>query len=279
MNQLGLVNNKSATDWKSFTHQVRDKDCNLLRKLDVFPNSVLVAGCQRSGTTMVARLITKSDGMVNYWFGRDDELDAAMILSGYVDHEPGGRYCFQTTYVNECYREYFELRSDHRIIWVFRNPYSVAYSMLNNWGTNNPNRVFKTCGVPLLTGIDKWRYKLFGIQGVPMIRRACWGFIGKISQLLEIYRVLGPELVLVMDYDDLVQNKTVLLPFLYQFIDLEYKENYADFIHNKSMNKRKYLSGMERKIVEDLCEPIYQKARALIMGPSFNLAHDKQDSG
>jgi ligand-binding sensor domain-containing protein len=44
----------------------------------------------------------------NYWFGRDDELDAALILSGHVDHQQNGRYCFQTTYINECFREYFE---------------------------------------------------------------------------------------------------------------------------------------------------------------------------
>jgi hypothetical protein len=51
--------------------------------------------------------------MTQYYFGSDNELDAALILSGRVAHEPQGRYCFQTTYLNECYSEYFEHRDGH----------------------------------------------------------------------------------------------------------------------------------------------------------------------
>jgi len=52
---------------------VRSKRCRLLNKLDEFPNAVLVTGCQRSGTSMRARVITLSEGMTYYWFGDNDE--------------------------------------------------------------------------------------------------------------------------------------------------------------------------------------------------------------
>ena len=62
--------------WKQFAHKVRSKGCNLLKRIDEFPDSVLVAGCQRSGTTMLARLITQNEAMVNYYLCPDDELAA-----------------------------------------------------------------------------------------------------------------------------------------------------------------------------------------------------------
>jgi Holliday junction resolvasome RuvABC ATP-dependent DNA helicase subunit len=40
--------------------------------------------------------------MVDFSSGEDDELDAALILAGFVEHTPRGRYCFQTTYLNIC---------------------------------------------------------------------------------------------------------------------------------------------------------------------------------
>jgi hypothetical protein len=57
------------TTWHQFEQTVRARGCNLLRRLGNFPRSILVAGCQRSGTTMLSRIITQSEGMTNYWFG------------------------------------------------------------------------------------------------------------------------------------------------------------------------------------------------------------------
>ena len=117
--------------WRQFDRHVRPGGCSLLRRLDDFPNAILVAGCQRSGTTILSRVLTQSEGMVEYSFGKDDELDAALILSGRVEHEPAGRYCFQTTYLNNCVQEYFA-HSEYKLVWALRNPFSVVYSMLHN---------------------------------------------------------------------------------------------------------------------------------------------------
>ena len=263
IDQSVSFDDRSATDWKTFSNQVRDRGYNLLQRLDKFPNSVMVTGCQRSGTTMISRIITESEGMVNYWFGSDDELDAAMILSGYVVHHTEGRYCFQTTYVNERYHEYFEHKNGHKILWILRNPYSVVYSMLNNWGRNNPNRLFQSCGVPALTGADKWLYKFFGTRSISMFRRACWGFIGKTGQLFEINQCLGKDVVFVVDYDELVNQKKRVLPEIYDFINLSYKTEYAAKIHDRSLDKRNELSAKEEATIEAMCNPIYFKAKTL----------------
>jgi len=265
MNYTRWRNDEYITTWEQFNKVIRMKECELLKRLDEFPCSVLVTGCQRSGTTMLARIITQSAGMVNYWFGPDDELDAALILSGYVDHQPQGRYCFQTTYINECYHEYYDHLNGHKILWVLRNPTSVVYSMLYNWGNHSPNRVFMSCGIPLLVGTDKWLYKIFGLRGVKMLHRACWGYNGKTSQLFELNQNLGPERLMVVDYDDLVKRKDIVLPAIYHFINLRYEDEYANKIHSKSLSKGQRMSRREVATVKALCEPIYQKAKSLLI--------------
>jgi hypothetical protein len=254
------------THWLSFGEQVRSNGRPLLQRLDEFPHSVLVTGCQRSGTTMLSRIITESDGMINYWFGQDDELAAALILAGVVEHQPQpeGRYCFQTTYLNERYAEYFAYNGRHKIIWVLRNPYSVVYSMCYNWKRYALDELFMACGVDHLAGLCQWRYKLLGRRGISPGKRACYAYAGKVSQLFELQKKLDQDTLLVIDYDDLVQNKTTHLPQIYDFIQLPYRPVYADKIHAKSLSKARQLNTAESRHVEQICMPIYTRARKLV---------------
>lgn len=252
------------TTWQQFDRAIRSKGCQLLKRLDDFPNSILVTGCQRSGTTMLARIITQCNGMTNYWFGPDDELDAALILSGYVDHRPQGRYCFQTTYINECYPEFYEHDNEHKILWVLRNPFSVTYSMLYNWNPTVLDGVLESVGASQLIGIDAWLYKLFGEGGISRLRRACYTYNWRQSHLFELKQHLNPDRLMVVDYDDLVTRKEIILPAVYEFIDLEYREEYANKIHAKSLSKQKGLTKRDVSIVNSLCGPVYQNAKTLL---------------
>lgn len=253
----------NISSWQEFNEKVRDKATRLLSRLDEFPNSILVTGCQRSGTHMLSGVISQSEGISNSWIETDIELDSAVILSGYRQHVPKGRYCFQTTYLNERVDEYYEYTNGHRILWVLRNPVSVVYSMLFNWGTN-PNRVFNTCGIPVINGRDKWIYSIFGARGVSMLRKACWAYNGKTAQVFDLLKVLGPEKVMVVDYDDLVIEKAILLPRIYEFVDLEHKAEYENLIHSKSLDKKSRMGDQEIATVLSLCEPTYRKARNLV---------------
>lgn len=251
--------------WKKFATKVRSRGCHLLMRLDDFPGSILVTGCQRSGTTALARLITSSEGMVSYWQGKDDELDAALILSGEVIHEPKGRYCFQTTYVNECYLEYLNYTKSHRMIWVTRNPHSVVYSMLNNWGRFAFNELFRSCGARYLTGKDSVRYQKYGRFSIPRVRRACLSYIGKTNQLFELKTSHWKDRLIVIDYDELVLNKGLILPELYKFVELSYKQKYGDKLNAGNIDKAKQLKQHEWSIIKELCSPIYDKAKKLAL--------------
>ncbi len=250
--------------WPKFAKTKQLNGCNLLKCLDDFPNSILVTGCQRSGTTMVSRVITKSEGMTNYWFGEDDELDAAQILSGYIHHKPKGRYCFQTTYLNECYTEYFRHKIGHKIIWVLRNPQSVIFSLLYNWQRFGFNELFRTCGLRVLDGKNLLRYDSFGRNALSRLDRACLSYNGKVSQLFELVEGLEPQQIIVVDYDDLIINKLKTIPNLYKFIGLSYKPDYVDYIHERSIDKSRQLSRHEIETIEAVCKPVYLNARKLL---------------
>ena len=235
----------------------------MLKRLDDFPEAILVAGCQRSGTTAIARMITDSDGMAKYRFGPDDELDAALILSAYVDHEPKGRYCFQTTYLNNCHEEYLQHRN-YKLIWVLRTPRSVVYSMLHNWKRGALNRLFHTCGSTLLGERAKERYERFGIFAFSRLTKACLSYNAKVSQVFVLKERLRADQLLIVDYDDLTSSQDRVLPVMYDFAGLPFKNEYSAKIHSKSRDKAEGLSKKARATTESTCLPVYDEARKLI---------------
>ncbi len=250
--------------WRQFARHIRPKGCTLLRRLDRFPKAILITGCQRSGTTMLARVITLSDGMTNYWFGKDDELDAALILSGEVETDLTGRFCFQTTYLNECYHEYFEHNGDYRMVWVLRNPFSVVYSLLYNWRRWTLNELFRACGADLLDEDLSWRYQRFGVIGVPRIFKACLAYNGKVSQLFDLTGKLSKQSLMVVEYDELVNDLQKQLPKIYRHIEIDYRDQYCEHIHQNSTGKKNQLTDKEQNIVKRLCVPVYEQAKRIV---------------
>lgn len=248
------------TSWAQFDREVRFSGRRLLGELSRYENSILVAGCQRSGTTALSRLLTASEGMVSFQFGQDDELDAALILSGRVSCPSSGRFCFQTTYLNNSYAEYFE-HANYRLIWVLRNPYSVIYSMLHNWKIGALNRLFRHCGHEFLDPGEKWRYENIGVWAFSRLRKACLSYNAKITQTAGLADKLGSARMMIIDYDDLIRDKSVILPRIYEFVDLKYREEFLSRLHTKSLSKADKFTGKESRIIESVCMPHYMESR------------------
>lgn len=259
-----MAGRAAVSAWRQFGREVRPQGCRLLQRLEEYPDAVLVAGCQRSGTTMLARLITASEGMVDYYFGVDDEHDAALLLSGRREKTVEGRYCFQTTYLNECYKEYVEAKSSYRLIWVVRNPFSVVHSFLYNWSRFALNELFEACGTGVLDESAASRFGRFGRHGLSRLERACYAYAGKTAQIISLRGMLPRQKLLVVDYDRLVRDKHHMLPKIYEFIDLVYQPAYAERIHSASLEKMSRLSGCERRTIERVCVPVYEEVSGLV---------------
>lgn len=256
-------------NWRGFAKHVRKKNENLLSRLPEFINPILVTGCQRSGTTLLTQIIMASEGIVDYRRGADSELDGALILCGRQAVDPGSdRYCFQTTYLNERYPDYFQSLGKFKLVFIVRNPDSVVYSMCNHWGgrirrTNFAlNELFLSCGQSGLSVSEKRRVDFLGSFGVPKLRKACLAYVGKTSQLFELYDKMGKDLI-VIDYDDMIRSKYSLLPRVYSFLGLPGDQINFDLIHGMSLSKASRLSQSARKQIYSTCWPIYEAVKKM----------------
>ena len=256
---------KNIKNWNDFSENIRPNGCRLLKDIERFPSSVLVAGCQRSGTTVLARVVRNSEGFAKFQLTEDDELDAAIILSGQVDYHNSQRHCFQTTYLNECYTEYLDISESHKIIWLIRNPLSVVYSLLYNWSRKPLNNLFKGCALGLLSDSELKKYNALGPIAISRLRKAILSYIAKSEQIIYMADQLDPSRLLVVDYIDLVCNKEKVLPAIFSFIKHDYKECYKDMIHSRSVNKGSKLSEKEAGYVEEFCLPFYQRTQELAL--------------
>jgi hypothetical protein len=250
--------------WRRFHRGPRRDDRPLLKNLARYPDCVLVAGCQRSGTTMLTRIIARSCGFQPFALTHDDELDAALILGGYVDVPRDCRYCFQTTYLNERYEEYRNLGPGQRFIWVLRNPYSAVYSMVYNWRRFALNELYDGCGAHRAHSARRTISRLPWPIGPSRIEKACLAYSGKTSQILSIRELVEPEQLLVIEYDDMVQLPQVWLPRIFAFVGEPFDPSYAASVRSTSLGKADRLSGGTRKLIREYAAPTYEECLALV---------------
>ena len=246
--------------WADFHDVVKQPNQPLLARLDDYDDSVLVAGTHRSGTSALSYLLKRADGIADHCFGADDELDGALLLAGYVARLADGRHCFQTTYLNDRYTEYFE-HDNFRLIWMLREPRSIVHSLLQSWKRSGPNRSFDARDAKVLD--PKARRTHVGSQGgCSRLDRACASYVAKTEQTFALRERLGARMAIV-DYDDLVAHRDVLLPQLCEFAEIPYDRDLTRQLHGKRARNGVRLAPWEARHVDDLCDEVYRKARSL----------------
>ena len=252
-----------AGEWKKFSTDVRSARANdMLSGLAALKEPILVSGCQRSGTTMLTRLIVQSPEIKSIWQTKDDELDAAYILAGIRQVDPSYRYCFQVTYLNEAYYQLLDYRNQFSLLWLLRNPHSVIYSMLYNWRRYPLNELFLACGLPYMSEKDSRNFKRFGISAVPALRRACYAYLGKLDHLENLQKGLDSKQLLVVDYDRLVENVSEELEKIFTFVGLPYSSDYAQPIKGSSTQKHRELSSSDSHTISRICSRAYEETLA-----------------
>jgi hypothetical protein len=245
--------------WAQFDRRIRNGDVPLLAHLSRFRKAILVAGCQRSGTTAVTRILREALEMPDLTFTKDDELDAALILNGAVPFETNARCCFQTTYINDHFREYFE-HNDYKLIWIIRRPEAVVRSMLFNWRRGALNRLFRACGRHALDDQGVRRFRYFGTHGFSRLEMACLSFNVKTLQLHEIAAKLGPERLYILDYDDLISRSDTLLPAIFSFASVPYDTRLLRRLQKQNQPERAQLNASKQRKIRQMCEHEYERA-------------------
>lgn len=261
---------KNINTWQKFATHIRAKKSNLLFRLPELKDPVFISGCQRSGTTLLSHIFLENQHFVDFRRGHDSELDGALILSGFHPlPQQTGRYCFQTTYLNERFIDYFNFLDPFKLIFIVRNPFSVVYSMCYHWTRKYQlynfalNELFVSCADKnVLTPWENIGLKLFGPSAISSIRKASLSYVGKTSQLFTLKKRLYNQ-ILIIDYDDLIQKKESILPIISTFVNLPEESLTTDTIHNKSIHRAAKLSFKEKKMVQQLCWNTYISAKKL----------------
>jgi hypothetical protein len=213
----------------------------------------------------MARLIRRSAGITDLRPSPDDELEGALLLSGHSAQITRGRFCFQTTYLNDRAREYLE-HFDFRLIWVLREPRSVVYSMLFNWKRAALNRLYDDCGATHAIH-SAARLRLSPNLRPAPVERACASYIAKTEQAIMLSNVLG-ERMLIVDYNDLVQHKRTLVPRIFEFAQLQYEPELLEYLHDRSLHRGPLLSASADRYVDARCSTVYACARSVLrLGP------------
>jgi hypothetical protein len=208
---------------------------------------------------MLTRVIARSAGFHSLGITRDDELDAALALCGAIDIPVGPRYCFQTTYLNDRFAEYATLGPGQRLVWVVRNPYSVVRSMVYNWRRFALDELFEQCGRPAMEASPLPRPKRRWPFGLRAIEKACWAYVGKSSQLLQLPSIVPPGRLLVVDYDELAREPAVHLPAVFDFVSEPFHASYVETVRGDHGARAGTLSVGERSLVDAIALETYQK--------------------
>jgi hypothetical protein len=253
--------------WQRFHRGPRSAAKPLLSSLARYGNCVLVAGCQRSGTTMLTRVVAGSRGFQRFRLTHDDELDAALILAGRIDVPQNRRYCFQTTYLNERYGEYGTMGRDQRLVWVLRNPLSVVYSMVHHWKRFALNELYESCGVQRAITARQRRTAMPWPWGPSRVEKACLSYVAKTSQILSIRERLRTDQLFVVDYDALVRSPQEWLPRIFAFIGEPYETSYATGVHAGSTGRFDRMPGAAMRAIQEQCVPTYESCLTLVAHP------------
>jgi hypothetical protein len=249
---------RRCNTWRKFHSGPRTRG-TLLKNLTKYPDAVLVAGCQRSGTTMLTRIIAQARGFRGLALTHDDELDAALALCGEIDLPGTSRYCFQTTYLNDAYPEYQTMGSGNRLIWVVRNPYSVVHSMVNNWRRFALTELYQACGLDTAASARLQRVGFPWPLGPSSLEKACLSYSAKSLQILAIRDLIPSSRVFVADYDRMVSSPRVWLTAIFRFIGEPFRDAYGSMVRGDSIKKANALSPDTRRFIQEICEPAYRQ--------------------
>ena len=252
--------------WRKFHDGPRQREEPLFASLARYPDCVLVAGCQRSGTTMLTRIIARSRGFQRFALTHDDELDAALILAGDVDVPDDRRYSFQTTYLNERYAEYAKLGPGQRLIWVLRNPFSVVHSMVYHWKRFALDELYEGCGLTCAQSNRLRRTSLPWPFGPSRIEKACLSYKAKTSQIFAVRELVQQQQLLIVEYDTLVRSPGKELRRVFDFIGERYDDSYASAVRTDSIRRADRLSVKVNRLIEEHAVPTYRECLMLASG-------------
>jgi hypothetical protein len=242
------------TSWQDYYAAMDDRP--RLACLDDYADALLIAGCDWPAATAITRLFQRLRCFAESSWEHDDELDGALLLGGLKEGPAAGRHCFQTSFVRERYREYFA-HDSYRLVWIVREPRAAVRSLLG----------LRQRALPRRTALGLAPKSAAG-QCASRLEKACATYVAMTRQTIELKEQLR-ERMAVVDYDELVRDRSRLLPALCRFASVTCDGRVLRHLHGKSV-RPPTLASWEASIIDELALPAYRRAR---LTATLSLAH------
>jgi hypothetical protein len=145
---------------------------------------------------------------------------------------------------------------------MLREPRSVVHSLLQSWKRSGSNRSFDARDADVVDPKKARRTYVGTHGGCSRLDRACASYVAETEQTFALRERLGARMAIV-DYDDLVAHRDILLPQLCEFAEIPYDRDLTRQLHGKRARNSARLAAWEARHVDDLCDEVYRKARSL----------------
>ncbi len=222
---------------------------------------IFVLGCQRSGTTMLIKHLGKSSEISVYGEGdpranKDHRFKDEQAIKRVIAKDRKQRIIFKPLNDIQYADRFLEFHKNAKAIWIYRNYNDVVNSAIIKWKDVQKNIIFwiaKHYGQPWDCNNKYDRDCAIYAEGMSKdaaqtLKQAVHSDMSNEdgAALLwfsrsKFYFDLGldkNENVLLVKYEDIVENPTKFFKRIFDFIECRYDDNYAKGIRTTSIEKK-----------------------------------------
>jgi len=233
-------------------------------------NIIFIVSCQRSGTTMIARIFerdyrTKVYTELSEVFSDKLRLKPFNVVKEIINKNKAPLIVLKPLLDTQKSLEMLEYFDNSKILWIFRHYKDVALSNIKRFGIQNGIKDL----IPIVKNdIQDWRaenvseytrkiiLKYFSNDMNPYDAAALFWFVRN-RLFFELQLDTNPS-VMMCKYEDLVTNPVSVMSDIYRFIGMDFPgKRIITEVHCKSKGKGKWLElSLE---IESVCEKLWNR--------------------
>lgn len=247
---------------------------HLWQRLNLNPDEktpLFVLGSQRSGTTMLMKVLEKSRYMRVFQehsrraFQGNFRLMPPEVIRGLIDASHAPAVVFKPLCDAHLTDQLLETYAPAKAVWIFRDYHDVANSAVNKWNTHLKD-VMRDISEGNWDALD-WRGERLGEENIALVRRLYSPEMtpqeaASVQWYLrnQFYFALGLDenpRVLLMRYEDLVLEPEAEIRRLFDFVDVPFEPQIIADVTDRSIGKG---SNLELSpAIEHVCAGMLQR--------------------
>ncbi len=233
-----------------------------------------VLGVQRSGTNMLLKVLDQSPQTLVYnedhrrVFTRSYRLHSLDTVERIRRTAKSRVVVFKPILELQLADQFLNNWLDTRIIWIFRQYEDVGNSAMRRWVKTQRNHIKRLATTPdtnhwfvervpadvqeLVASYYEPEMDFADAAALKWYVRNKWFFLNNLDH--------HPDRVMLINYQDFVENPVHMGQRMFDFLDLEFKPQYVDDVHASSVNKHPFpainpeIAALCNELYDQLCQ-------------------------